>query len=702
MAAFVEPALPKAGGLGYHGRMRTALLCVVLLLLGIIIGVDSVRSGPPPGFPPVGEIRALIRQRAPHVFLEELADAMSAMTLDGADLRALLAVLDQRSIQETAAEAATVEAIRGILLLENGHPADAMPRLGRALRDSEDHDERAAILQQLYQAAWSAGREDEFRRLTSDTALLKEFPGELEFSLKALAGRNLGPPAKRQLKMAMGWLILLLLPWFIGEWRVRRWRQQFPAGSDRQGPYFAFSRTPVAATASFFSAALALACNLPAGFGFARAFWPGVIHLAAAWLLAGWPAFRLDREVRGTTWSYAAWLRNVTGMAAVNAVLLVVPVAAWFILRAMTAGLPLWPVTWPLGVGLGFPALCGALFLLYPLLVPWLLPMRRVPADRCPDWAAGLGVPLYRWNTDGGKIFNALTFGYLTPTQAIAVTSSFADGFPPGTLTAILEHEKGHLARGHLFTYFLLLLAASLVGGVYAVTWPLQVQRWLMTGPTPGQLIWFLAVILTVTVVFRRLARDYEVEADASAAAAVGRETYLQALTDLTLANFLPERVRAGEEPLGIHPPLQERKRRLRVADGDYFETGRPPAPAILVALWRSRLALDWKAGQAEAEHLCALDYHLTATDPAGRLKELAARHAGFGAEALVRGDGSGLEILACAQKACARRADPPLPADRLCLLCSAGMQAALNEPGLAWSAAPNGCRLLRPGKGTE
>ncbi len=679
--------------------MRTALLCVILLLLGIIIGVDSVRSGPPPGFPPAGEIRALIRQRQPHVFLGELADAMSAMTLDGADLRALLALLDQRGVQETSAEAATVEAIRGIILLENGHPAAAMARLGRALRDSDDRDERVAILQQLFQAAWNADREDEFRRLTSDTVLLKEFPGELEFYLKALAGRRLGPPVKRQVKMAMGWLILVLVPWFIGEWRVRRWRQQFPAGSDRQGPYFAFARTPVAAITSLMSAALALALNLPGGLGFARGFWPGVVHLAAAYLLAGWPVFRLDREVRGTTWSYAAWLRNVTGMAAVNAILLVVPVAAWFILRTMTAGLPLWPVTWPLGVGLGFPALCGALSLLYPLAVPWLLPMRRVPADQRPDWAAGLAVPLYRWHTDGGRVFNALAFGYLTPTQAVAVTSCIADEFPPAALRAILEHEKGHLARGHLFTYFLLLLAASLVGGVYAVTWPLQVQRWLMVGPTPNQLVWFLIVILAVTGGFRRLAREYEAEADASAAAAVGRETYLQALTDLNLANFLPERVRSGEEPLGVHSPLQERKRRLRVADGDYFETGRPPAPAILVALWRSRLALDWKAGQAEAEHLCALDYHLTAADPAGRLKELAARHAEFGAEALVRSDGAGLEILACAQKACARRADPQLPADRICLLCSAGMQAALHEPGLVWTAAPHGCRLLRSGR---
>ncbi len=683
--------------LRYYAGMRNALLCVILLFLGVIVGIGTVQREAPPGFPPVEAIREMVRARQPHLFLDELADAMAAPELDGHDLRALLRRLDEIGAGATSAELSTIEGIRGVMLRRYGHPGRAFEVLWRAFRGSEDRDEREALLEQLFQAARASRQEQEFLRVTSDTALLLEFGQPLN-DYRALCAA-LPPPlsGKWRGKLLLIWAILLVLPWFIAEWRVYGWRQRFPGPAERQGPFFAFMRSPLGAAPSIVTALLVLAFNLPAALGFEGAVGPAVGHLVVAFLLSWLPLHRLDREVRGTTWGFLAHARTVVGMALVNAVLLVVPIGAALILRAMTANLPLWPITWPLGVGLGFPALCGALLLIYPMFVPWFLWLRRLPTAQRPAWAAGFDVPLYRWNLDGSKIYNALSFGYLTPFQAIAISSPLLDEFPGPTAAAILEHEKGHLAQGHLFVYFLLLLAGSMVGGVYAVVWPLEVQRLLMTGPGFWQVAGFLLALVALMAAFRRIAWEHEGEADATAAAAVGREEYVQALTELTIANYLPERVRAGEEPQGIHPPLQERKRRLRAADGECFTSAQPPAPVTLIALWRSRLAVDWKGGQAEAEHLCALDYHLESSDLESRWRELAARHADFGAECLVRRDGRGLEVLACAQKACARQADPALPADRICLLCSAGQREALGDPRVTWAGTSTGCRLLMP-----
>ncbi|RCK80773.1 MAG: hypothetical protein OZSIB_2661 [Candidatus Ozemobacter sibiricus] len=668
---------------------------MILLFLGIIVGIGTIGREAPPGFPPVETIRELVRARQPHLFLDDLAETMGAPELDGHDLRALLRRFDEIGGEASAAELTTIEGIRGVMLRRYGHPGRAFDVLWRAFRGSEDRDEREALLEQLFQAARASRQEQEFLRVTSDTALLLEF-GQTLNDFRALSATAAPPlPEKRRGKMLLAWVMLLILPWFIAEWRVYRWRQRFPGPAERQGPFFAFMRSSIGVVTSIVSAVLVLAFNLPTALGFEAAAGPALAHLLVVYLSTLRPLHRLDREVRGATWGFLAYARAVIGMAMVNAALLVVPIGAALILRAMTANLPLWPITWPLGVGLGFPALCGALLLLYPLLVPWILWMRRLPADQRPPGAAGLEVPLYRWDLSGSKIYNALAFGYLSPTQAIAISSPLLEEFPEPSLRAILEHEKAHLAQGHLFVYFLLMLAGAMVGGVYAVVWPLEVQRLLMMGPGFWQIGGFFLVLMGLLAVFRRLAWEHETAADAQAATAVGREAYLQALTELTCANYLPERVREGEEAQGIHPPLQERKRRLRAADGECFLPTHPPSTVTLVALWRSRLAVDWKSGQTEAEHLCALDYHLTSPEPAGRWRELAARHAAFGSECLVRRDGRGLEVLACAQKSCARQADPPLPADRICLLCSAGQREALGDPRLTWTGTPTGCRLL-------
>jgi hypothetical protein len=99
--------------------------------------------------------------------------------------------------------------------------------------------------------------------------------------------------------MLLAWVMLLILPWFIAEWRVYRWRQRFPGPAERQGPFFAFMRSSIGVVTSIVSAVLVLAFNLPTALGFEAAAGPALAHLLVVYLSTLRPLHRLDREVRG-------------------------------------------------------------------------------------------------------------------------------------------------------------------------------------------------------------------------------------------------------------------------------------------------------------------------------------------------------------------------------------------------------------------
>jgi len=679
--------------------MRNTLLTIVLLLVGMIYVVADFLGGRSPGFPDAAQFSRLISIREPQNFTDLVAESIGGGELGGGDLRGVWAALDEASRGAGPSDQSSIEAIRGTILGNYGHPDRAIPMLSRALKGSQNLDERADILAQLYGACRNTGYYETFRIAVENKDLKAAFPAQIADYLKKLTGAQAGIDQKRRLKMLLAWLVLLLLPWFVSEIRCRRWLKRFPTEQERPGPYFAFVRSVIGTILCLFSSVMVLFWNLPAALGYSHSLVLAFLHLLAAGLFSLYPFYHLDREVRQTSWSFFAYFAVFIRMSLLNSIVLIIPLLALLILREMTAALPLWPVTWPLGVGLGFPALCGAMLLILPVFIPTLLGLWRQNPQQMPLWAKDLKVPVYKWNLTGGKIFNALSFGYFSPTQGIAVTTPLADEFSAELVAAIVAHERGHLEKGHLFVYFLLLFAGTMLGGLYAVVWPIEVQRCLTIGPGPWQALGFFVVFLSVMKIFRKIAWVYECEADSFAAAIVGREEYIRALSDLTVANFLPVRVREGEELLGIHPPLQERKRRLRCLAGECLESGHAPSFPTLIALWRSRLALDWKGGQQDAVHLCTLDYHLEASARVSRWRELAAKHVEFGAEVLLLSGGKGLEILSCAQKACARKADPILPADRICLLCSAGMKDALAEtPPPTWQGTATGCRISSVG----
>lgn len=294
-------------------------------------------------------------------------------------------------------------------------------------------------------------------------------------------------------------------------------------------------------------------------------------------------------------------------------------------------------------------------------------------------------------------LYDTFHYGYLSANRGVAITSPLARNFPKADLEAILGFDEGKFVLEHHFYSFLVIFEIFLGLGFYAAMRPLEVQKFLLMGPSFWQALTLFFIYLLTARFMRFLARQWELEADLFAAENVGREAFIQALSKVTSVNFHPSQWREDDVFGNPRASLEERKRQLRARDGTPVFPKGPPASHLLVALWKSRLALDWKAGEAAAVEIASLDDDLHDLSEASQLQALGTRHSQFGAECLIAADGKKFEVLFCAQKACARYVDPPLPVEKICHLCSQGMIKALGRR-CQWSGTQIGCQLTFPG----
>ncbi len=676
--------------------MKNFLLIGMILLLGTILGIGSVSHLRPPGFPEDGEVLQLLKNFSSAGFLEGLCARFDAVEMDAGDIRALLRALDTVSPQCNARDLANADGIRGVLMLKFGYPRASIALFDRAILGAVDSDQKEGLF--LLKA--------DAQRKTGDFAGLRETAGDLKalgcdpenvgiLTAPLPVPREVRPVLKNRLLAGLIWLLLLVLPVVIVERERRNWLRRFPPGSERLHPFHGFMRSPVGVFLCVLFSIFVVVLGLPRNFGSDRDATWGVIHWLLSYIFVLYPQFLLDREIRGTTWSFVGFLVALLRLNFLKTIHLLVPIGAFFVLRWMAQALPMWPVLSPLGVGLGFPAVCGLLFMLIPFSIPPFMGFKRIRADEFPEPELGREFTLYRWVMSGGKVFNAFAFGFFSPTRSLAVSDDLLNEFSREETAGIIAHEEGHLRLGHLFIYFLYLYDWSLLVGLYAIAWPLQFQKFLVQGPGLKELFIILTAYFVFSRVFSRISWKCELEADAFGAGKIGREPFLSALSRLAEANFHPHRLREGELPTPSHPSIQERKRRLRMGVGEYFEPKSVPAPGVLVALWRGRLALDWKCGEEEAVYLSSLDDSLTGGETEKVFSDLAARHCGFGAEVLVLRGGRGLEILLCAQKSAVSRADPALPHEKVCGICSRGMLKAIpSSTGVTWKGTITGCVL--------
>lgn len=637
----------------------------------------------------------MVRLRNPVLFFPELEKRCGGDAGTPAVVRATWSALERVARQGNGADQVSIDAIRGALLSRLDYLERARAEMERALTATLDEDERIALLVLLYD---TCARQGDWTAAAGTRERLKKIEG-LADEVDSLLSEHVppGPPWPTPLGIAF-WLILLVFPLAVLEWERRLWLEAFPPERSQIRAFAAFRRSPLLPLLALASAILAILFKLPV-----RGDWlngPGfaLVHLVLAYGLGLLPHYWLDRVVRGAEHGFVRFLLSSFRLWLLGAAHLLVIVPALLILRGMVLALPLWPVISPLGPGLGFPALTAALFLFIAGCWPLILGLRNFAAGEKPGWAdhdSFRGVRVFIWDVPESRISRAIGFGSFTFQHGIGLTDTLIRQFPSNEVEAIALRESAPLVLGHRFLGFLVYLDGLLLVGLLAAWQPLAAQRFLLAGPGLAEAALLIGIAWILGHFLSRLTRLVEEAADRHAADRCGREVAISAFARLNRASCLPERWREGEDA-GAHPSLRERKLWMRMRDGEPFEPSGNVDPSLLIALWRGRLGVDWNAGEDEAAHLCAIDYEVSSHEPGTQLRELARRHAGFGAEVLVRTEGHCLEVLSCAQKTAVGHADPPLPAEKVCRICSCGMKAAL---GGAWEWTGNlvGCRLETP-----
>lgn len=683
------------------GMRITLLLLTPLFALLILLGGWGGTT-PPAGFPGNDRIAALLRDCRPADFHEKITEIMGGGTLSADSVRALLRSLDEVEKEpEEHLRRESIDAYRAWLLAVHGHDRAALSIVRRLAQDqlpfsASMHADLAMLEASLELRAGNASAATAAvdRLAQRDSGAAMALMQRLDFPL---TGR---PPGQADFTWPLAsilWIALLVIPAVIMERERKLWLRRFPAGQERIAPYHAFKRSPLAVFLVTAGSLLVLALGLPGRLGLSHDVSFAITYWIISYALTLVPMHRLDLELRKGSWSLREYLSTVFRMHLLRALPLAAPLIAFYVLRRMSAALPWWVVTSPWAPGLGFPVLTALVLLLIPHLLPALMGMKRISTDLLPRMIRDLPVTFYRWPLPKIGIVNAFSFGYFKASASIAFTGELLDGCSQGDIVAIAAHEQAHLVKGHLLLFFLAMVDLALFAGLWAALFPLAAERLLIFGPTVMQGVMLFAAWLLCNRLFMAMGRRFEFGADRFAAKRVGREPFISALTNLTHANFMPVRVREGDNSPGVHPSLAERKHTLRSYAGRVFEPTVTPPAELVLALWRSRLALEWNRGESDAVHLCSLDDDPPdGAAPADRLAAIASRQARFGAECLLERSGAWLEILECAQKAMIRKADPPIPADRICALCSGGMREALTPDGILWSETPAGCRMAR------
>jgi len=109
------------------------------------------------------------------------------------------------------------------------------------------------------------------------------------------------------------------------------------------------------------------------------------------------------------------------------------------------------------------------LFVLFPLLVPFLLGLRRLePGPIRSDLeemaaSAGVGVrEIWVWPTDG-LIANAAVVGMLPGLRCVMFSDGLLEGMSRRHIRAVMAHELGHVVRRHMLWLAVVLVALGLV-----------------------------------------------------------------------------------------------------------------------------------------------------------------------------------------------------------------------------------------------
>ncbi len=210
-----------------------------------------------------------------------------------------------------------------------------------------------------------------------------------------------------------------------------------------------------------------LAAAIPAFVGMMGLWWAGHPVSVAARESAALDALEADLPLRipPTAWAMVAMMARMRLGLALTQWLLLAIVGDGLATLCRLAGRPMDEATRAITL-LGS---VGAVALLSPLIVRWVLPTRPLPngplRHRLESLQSGARVRLggiFIWNTHGTSA-NAMVSGFVWPLRYVFLSDHLLETFTDEQIEAVMAHELGHVRGLHMVWFVVLLTGVSMV-----------------------------------------------------------------------------------------------------------------------------------------------------------------------------------------------------------------------------------------------
>jgi hypothetical protein len=666
---------------------KLSLPVIVLAGFLVLVFIGSRHLAILDPFPDKKAILEILRMRDANSFWQQLSDITGRREISADLVYSVFSRFDEMADELSPDDRISIDAVRGVLLSFFHYDEHALVDLRHVVANSLSTVEtrRSLLLMAeiytrrkdhvLLQKTWEQLREtgEAFRNTLPET------------QQKALEQQKYRERLSIPYYIAV-WFLLLIFPAAITEIERRNWMKKYATRSDLRGPFIAFAYSPMCIVLTAISAIVFLVVEIPSRLAIPWKYALLFFHVFFVWLLCQWPLYLLENTVKkggSGPWRYCLErLRLVAG----NNLELFAALITFMILHLMVAAMPMWPMLRPAGATVLPSSLFAVVLLLLQFLFPYLAMFEKAqsPAGQ-PVFSGGNGFRRGMIEI-GAMFFNSVTlvFG--------GVDKSLDDD----EYRLLLQRSRAKIEQGWLFQDFLLVLVFSMAISGFIALNPLAWTRFFVSGPGFFESFLVVATLLICSSARKNLARSAQEKVDLYIASYGNAERLIMILEKINSLNFFPESLREGDRNEFDHMSLDEARLSLRKAEGVYFPASSRPDCSVLVSLWRSRLAIDWKLGIEEAVFLASIDYAVSASGSSEELSALAARHARLGSECIVKSEKPELDVVYCCQKFSAFTAETPLPQKKICEICSGAMMKSLQFGPYSWNNTDKGCVLKK------
>ncbi len=674
-----------------------AITSVALIVLLFVFSISLQTA--PEVFPSDNSVLETLRMHSPDKFWRTTKSFCNAKVLTLPIIRETLQSFIRLKVLTNPDDKISAAAVQGFILFKYNFFEAAASELEYVVKNSQFDEERnnsLVILARIYHRL-----KNKAGYIEAHQKMLKfEIIGQKEFD-KAIEMYDFSLTYKPEVLLTwiLIWISLLLFPALILEFEQRAWIKKYSHLSDKKGAFQAFRTSVLPEFLIVLSGISFLVFDLPSRLGINFRFILMIAHFFIVWLLVQFPIFKLEKFVLKSRESFGAFVFDRIRLIIFNHMSVFVFVVTLLILHLMTVWLPLWQVNRPFGLIFSFPAVFMTILGLTSVILPRLLLLKKVQTEE--PYEKGITAVFSASNKNAGFL-GGIPLGAFSFNSAVLLWGDIEDRLSKGELRSYLRSFAQLFKLNYNFCDFLLIFIFTLSGSFYTAIRPMNTINLLILGPTFAQLLGIILFMMLAGWSRRNFYRHMVYESDRALVVPGHSEEFIDVLERINEWNYLPPKFREADTLVLDQPSLIDRKINLRSHEGEYFENPNPPENDLLLSMWRAKLGTDWKLGEEEAIRLCSIDDNFADLSIEECFVALAKRHRKLGAEVIYDKENSLLKILWCRQKAACKNADPQLPDERVCFLCSQGTIQAIFPTELKWESSKKGCKFFIKDKGSK